>query len=179
MRIIAGRFKGKSIDAPKGLGTRPTSDRVRESIFNMLFSLQATEGSAVLDLYAGCGALGIEALSRGAASCVFVEQHRRAVSCIETNLELTGFADRGTVVQADAVTWVGANDAPLKKSSRKNSGEGFFICVPANTQPDVTTIAGQQNKWSWCRLSFWMIQNNPRRVKKWMPAIPLRYWKWN
>ena len=111
MRVVAGEARGRTLMAPEGSGTRPTSDRVRESIFNMLFSLQATEGSAVLDLYAGCGALGIEALSRGAASCVFVEQHRRAVSCIETNLELTGFADRGTVVQADAVTWVGANDA--------------------------------------------------------------------
>ena len=109
MRVVAGEARGRTLMAPEGSGTRPTSDRVRESIFNMLFSLQATEGSAVLDLYAGCGALGIEALSRGAASCVFVEQHRRAVSCIETNLELTGFADRGTVVQADAVTWVGAN----------------------------------------------------------------------
>ncbi len=111
MRVVAGEARGRTLMAPEGSGTRPTSDRVRESIFNMLFSLQATEGASVLDLYAGCGALGIEALSRGAESCIFVEQHRRAVSCIETNLELTGFTDRGTVVQADAVAWVEASDA--------------------------------------------------------------------
>jgi len=111
MRVVAGEARGRTLMAPEGSGTRPTSDRVRESIFNMLFSLQATEGASVLDLYAGCGALGIEALSRGAESCVFVEQHRRAVSCIETNLELTGFSDRSTVVQADAVAWVEASDA--------------------------------------------------------------------
>ncbi len=110
MRVVAGEARGRTLVAPDGSGTRPTSDRVRESIFNMLFSLQATEGAAVLDLYAGCGALGIEALSRGAESCVFVEQHRRAVSCIETNLELTGFSDQATVVQADAISWVQAQD---------------------------------------------------------------------
>ena len=110
MRVVAGEARGRTLKAPEGSSTRPTSDRVRESIFNMLFSLQATEGATVLDLYAGCGALGIEALSRGAESCVFVEQHRRAVSCIETNLEVTGYSDRGTVIQADAVSWARESD---------------------------------------------------------------------
>ncbi len=106
MRVVAGESRGRPIVAPEGNRTRPTSDRVRESIFNMLFSLKATEDSAILDLYAGCGALGIEALSRGARHCTFVEQDRRAVECIRNNLENLGYTDRATVIQADVVTWV-------------------------------------------------------------------------
>lgn len=109
MRVVAGEARGRSLIAPEGNRTRPTSDRVRESIFNMLFSLHATEGSTVVDLYAGCGALGIEALSRGASHCTFVEQDRRAIECIHTNLETLGFADRATVVQADVESWVERN----------------------------------------------------------------------
>ena len=109
MRVVSGEARGRPIVAPEGNRTRPTSDRVRESIFNMLFSLNATDDSSVLDLYAGCGALGIEALSRGAAKCVFVEQDRRAIDCIRGNLETLGYSDRATVVQADVLDWVGQN----------------------------------------------------------------------
>lgn len=109
MRVVAGEARGRPIVAPDGNRTRPTSDRVRESIFNMLFSLHATGEVRVLDLYAGCGALGIEALSRGAASCIFVEQDRRAVECIRSNLEALGYDDRATVVQADVLSWVAQN----------------------------------------------------------------------
>ncbi|MDW3178434.1 MAG: 16S rRNA (guanine(966)-N(2))-methyltransferase RsmD [Acidimicrobiia bacterium] len=109
MRVVAGEARGRPIVAPDGNRTRPTSDRVRESIFNMLFSLHATGEVSVLDLYAGCGALGIEALSRGAASCIFVEQDRRAVECIRSNLDALGYAERATVVQADVLSWVAQN----------------------------------------------------------------------
>ena len=90
MRIVAGSRKGHRIAAPKGVVTRPTSDRVREAVFSIIGPV---EGAAVLDLYAGSGAMGIEALSRGAASCVFVERDRAAARVIQGNLEklrLTG-----------------------------------------------------------------------------------------
>ncbi len=106
MRVVAGTAGGRPLISPEGTTTRPTSDRVRESIFNMLFSLGATEGAAVVDLYAGSGALGIEALSRGAESCVFVEQDRHAVSVIRENLETLRLEDRATVVQADVLSWL-------------------------------------------------------------------------
>ncbi|MFT7473254.1 MAG: 16S rRNA (guanine966-N2)-methyltransferase [Verrucomicrobiales bacterium] len=109
MRVVAGEARGRQIVAPDGNRTRPTSDRVRESIFNMLFSLGATNDVDVLDLYAGCGALGIEALSRGASSCIFVEQDRRAVECIRNNLDALGYSDQATVVQADVMAWVEQN----------------------------------------------------------------------
>ncbi|HXF98185.1 MAG TPA: 16S rRNA (guanine(966)-N(2))-methyltransferase RsmD [Gaiellaceae bacterium] len=83
MRIVAGSRKGRRIAAPRGAGTRPTGDRVREAIFALLGPV---EGAAVLDLFAGSGALGLEALSRGAASCLFVERDREACRVIERNL---------------------------------------------------------------------------------------------
>ncbi|HET9436689.1 MAG TPA: 16S rRNA (guanine(966)-N(2))-methyltransferase RsmD [Gaiellaceae bacterium] len=90
MRIVAGSRKGHRIAAPKGAATRPTGDRVREAVFSLVGSV---EGGAVLDLYAGSGAMGLEALSRGAAGCVFVERDREAARTIRANLvklRLTG-----------------------------------------------------------------------------------------
>jgi 16S rRNA (guanine966-N2)-methyltransferase len=90
VRIVAGSRKGHRIAAPKGVVTRPTSDRVREAVFSILGPI---EGARVLDLYAGSGAMGLEALSRGAASCLFVERDRAAARVIQSNLEklrLTG-----------------------------------------------------------------------------------------
>ena len=90
MRVIAGSRKGHKLAAPRGLDTRPTSDRVRENIFNLVGPV---DDARVLDLFAGSGALGIEALSRGAASAVFVEREGEAVRTIEHNLDrlrLTG-----------------------------------------------------------------------------------------
>jgi 16S rRNA (guanine966-N2)-methyltransferase len=99
MRIIAGSRKGHTIIAPRGRDTRPTSDRVRENVFNILGPV---DDAAVLDLYAGSGAMGLEALSRGAARAVFVESDREACRAIERNLDklaLTG----ATVLQEDAL----------------------------------------------------------------------------
>ena len=90
MRIVAGSRKGHRIAAPNGVVTRPTSDRVREAAFSIIGPV---EGAAVLDLFAGSGAMGLEALSRGAAGCVFVERDRAAARVIQANLEklrLTG-----------------------------------------------------------------------------------------
>jgi 16S rRNA (guanine966-N2)-methyltransferase len=91
MRIIAGRWRGRPIVAPTGQATRPTSDRTREALFSMLTSrIGSFEGLAVADLFAGSGALGLEALSRGAAHCIFVETDRAAVDAIRRNLTALG-----------------------------------------------------------------------------------------
>lgn len=106
MRVIAGAAKGRLLRAPGGLGTRPTSDRVREAMFATLTSVTALDGLATVDLFAGSGALGIEALSRGAGSAVFVERHPLALAAIRANLELVDpGAQRGRVVRADARRW--------------------------------------------------------------------------
>lgn len=100
MRVVAGRFGGRRLVAPAGRDTRPTSDRVREALFSILGSL---DGERVLDLFAGSGALAIEALSRGAGSAVLVDRDRRAVDAIRANLATLGVADdEATVVLATA-----------------------------------------------------------------------------
>ena len=101
MRIIAGERKGHTIYAPKGLATRPTSDRVRENVFNIVAPW--VDDARVLDLYAGSGAMGLEALSRGAAAVVFVEADRDAVRAIERNLDRLRLKG-ATVVRAGATT---------------------------------------------------------------------------
>ena len=88
MRVVAGLYGGRRLVSPPGTDTRPTSDRVREALFSILGS--AVEGAHVLDLYAGSGALGIEALSRGAASAVFVDHSQKAIAAITTNLDALG-----------------------------------------------------------------------------------------
>ena len=88
MRVIAGEWRGRPLQAPEGSATRPTADRAREGLFSMLTSRVATfEGLHVADLFAGTGALGIEALSRGAAHCTFVESDRSAAAVLRQNLE--------------------------------------------------------------------------------------------
>ena len=84
MRIVGGEFKGRKLFAPEGAATRPTAERVREAIFDILGP--RVEGAAFADLYAGTGAVGIEALSRGAASCVFVESHPKALRCLQIKI---------------------------------------------------------------------------------------------
>jgi 16S rRNA (guanine966-N2)-methyltransferase len=103
MRIIAGSRKGHKIEAPAGRGTRPTSDRTRENVFNILGPV---DDARVLDLYAGSGALGLEALSRGAARAIFVERDAAAARIIEQNLDKLKL--HGTVLRQDAVAVVAA-----------------------------------------------------------------------
>jgi 16S rRNA (guanine966-N2)-methyltransferase len=104
VRIIAGSRKGHTIQAPIGRATRPTSDRVRENVFNILGPV---DDATVLDLYAGSGALGLEALSRGAAHAVFVERDRDAAHVIEQNLDKLRL--RATVLRQDAVAVLAAD----------------------------------------------------------------------
>jgi 16S rRNA (guanine966-N2)-methyltransferase len=110
MRIIAGQRRGHSIEGLPGRQLRPTSDLVREAIFNIL--RDDVEGRDVLDLFAGTGALGLEALSRGASHVIFVERNRRHAALIRKNLSALRYEDRGTVVTADAFRWA-ENYEPL------------------------------------------------------------------
>jgi 16S rRNA (guanine966-N2)-methyltransferase len=107
MRIVAGEHRGARIFAPKGTDTRPTSDRVREAAFNLIGPV---DGASVLDLFAGSGAMGLEALSRGAASAVFVENDREAVRTIERNLEKLRVKGARTV-QRDVLQALGTDRA--------------------------------------------------------------------
>jgi 16S rRNA (guanine966-N2)-methyltransferase len=103
MRVVAGQFKGRPLRAPRGARTRPTADRVREALFSILGDVS---GARVLDLFAGSGALGIEALSRGAASVTFVEKDPRAVAVVRRNLEAVGA--EAEISRRDAIGFLAA-----------------------------------------------------------------------
>jgi 16S rRNA (guanine966-N2)-methyltransferase len=106
MRVVAGEARGRRLVVPEGTSVRPTSDRVREAVFNALGSLGVLDGASVIDVFAGSGALGIEALSRGAGHAVFVDESRHAIDAIQTNLAVLGLGDRARVVRGEAVGWV-------------------------------------------------------------------------
>jgi 16S rRNA (guanine966-N2)-methyltransferase len=127
VRIVAGRFGGRRLQAPPGRGTRPTSDRVREALFSTLGPL---DGVRVLDLFAGSGALAIEALSRGAASALLVERDPRAVAVIRANLDALGLAaPEATVVAGPART------ALRSASARGDTYDLIFLDPPYRSAP--------------------------------------------
>jgi 16S rRNA (guanine966-N2)-methyltransferase len=121
VRVIAGRLKGRRLVAPAGRGTRPTSDRVREALFSILGPL---DGDRVLDLYAGSGALGIEALSRGAGQAVFVEKDARAGAVLRTNLANVGLGDPEAIVRRGDVA------AVLRDARERGETYSLVLCDP-------------------------------------------------
>ena len=103
MRVVAGDLRGRRIESPVDDATRPTTDKVREAVFNSLTSLGAVEGAVVWDLFAGTGAMGIEALSRGAERCVFVENSKSALTVLRANIDALALGTRSRVVSGSAI----------------------------------------------------------------------------
>ncbi len=131
MRIIAGRFGGRRIAAPKGLRTRPTTDRVREALFSALQSRDAIRDASVLDAYAGTGALGLEALSRGARHVTFVEQDPTAFEHLRRNVAELGVEGQTTLLKGDVLR--------ILRSGRLLPGHPFsllFLDPPYRMVPD-------------------------------------------
>jgi 16S rRNA (guanine966-N2)-methyltransferase len=121
MRITGGSLRSRVLRAPRGSSTRPTSDRVRESLFGILESAGRVQGARVLDLYAGTGALALEALSRGASRATLVESSREALAVARGNVASLGMEDRARVVAADA-----------RDAVRRGAGGGPFDLVLAD-----------------------------------------------
>ncbi len=122
MRIISGRFRGKKLYTPAGLTTRPTSDRAKESIFNILNSYTDIKNSIAVDIFAGSGALGIEALSRGAQSCLFVEKDKTAIKTIRHNISSIGMDANASYL----------NDCLNLSSYKKGQFDIIFMDPPYN-----------------------------------------------
>lgn len=116
MRVIAGKARSLRLKTIEGMDTRPTTDRIKETLFNMI--QPSIADCRFLDLFAGSGGIGIEALSRGASCCVFVEQQRKAAECIRENLAFTRLKDQATLLVTDAVSAV-----------RKLDGEEAFSWI--------------------------------------------------
>lgn len=134
-RIIAGRAGGRTIATPRGSGTRPTTDRVREALFSRIEALMDLDDASVLDLYAGSGALGLEALSRGAAHLTAVEKHRATAALAERNARELGLADQVVV-----------HTAPVDRVLREGGGTAFDLVLldppyPL-TEDDLATVLG-------------------------------------
>ena len=123
MRVVSGDLGGRKLVTPDGSDTRPTSDRVREAMFNSLFSLDAIEGARVLDAFAGSGALGIEALSRGALHATFVETGRDALAALRENLETLQLGAQGRVVPGEAL-------AHLERTAAEGSHYDLVLLDP-------------------------------------------------
>jgi 16S rRNA (guanine966-N2)-methyltransferase len=137
LRVIAGTAGGRRLLAPPGTAARPTTDRVKESLFAALGD-ERLRGAGVLDVYAGSGALAIEALSRGAARAVLVERDADAVAAIERNLDATGFAGAGRVHPGEAARFLGSGpprEAPFTL---------VFLDPPYDTPPAVVTAVLEQ-----------------------------------
>lgn len=123
MRVIAGSAKRTQLKTVEGMDTRPTTDRIKETLFNML--APSLYDSNFLDLFAGSGGIGIEALSRGAVRAVFVEQNKNAMDCIKENLKKTHFEDRSQTMQMDVLS-------ALKRMEGKETFEYIFMDPPYN-----------------------------------------------
>lgn len=106
MRVIAGTARSLPLKTPEGMDTRPTTDRIKETLFNMLQT--RIPGSVFVDLFSGSGGIGIEALSRGAKKAYFVENAPKAAACIQDNLAFTKFADKGILLRQDACAGLGS-----------------------------------------------------------------------
>lgn len=134
MRVISGSVGGLKLSAPKGMTTRPTTDRVKEALFSILEHAGFLEGSKVLDLFAGSGALGIEAISRGAASCIFVENNRSALQTIRVNLSRTGLEDKANIISMDVLK------AIEKIAQKENRFKLALLDPPYDSGVQVNTI---------------------------------------
>lgn len=132
MRVIAGSARHLTLKTIEGMDTRPTTDRIKETLFNMLQYQIA--GSRFLDLFSGSGAIGIEALSRGASEAVLVEQNPRAVSCIKENLKTTRLEDRAMVMATDVMS------ALKRLEDRSGPFDFIFMDPPYNHQHEQTVL---------------------------------------
>ena len=134
MRVIAGTARSLPLKTPEGMDTRPTTDRIKETLFNMLQT--RVGGSVFVDLFSGSGGIGIEAISRGANKAYFVEYDKKALSCIKDNLNFTKFNDKAMVINADVCSAVG---------QIKEEADIIFMDPPYESGLDVAVLSLLKN----------------------------------
>jgi len=143
VRVVAGELRGRRIESPPGLDTRPTTDKVREAVFNALVSRDLVRDARVADLYAGTGALGIEALSRGADHCIFVERDRNVLRTLRSNIEHLGLGERSRVVAGDAMSHARALDVDVVLADPPYEFDDWPALLAAVRAPFVVAEAGR------------------------------------
>ncbi len=153
MRIISGDWRSRNLKAPKGDTTRPTADRTRETLFSMLISrIGSFEELSVLDLFAGSGALGLEALSRGAAHCTFVEQDPSALKALEDNIETLGAETKSTIKKSSVLT--------LGKS---NTSFDVIFLDPSYQSGAAVVALEKLHRFNWISPSAWISVETDRQ----------------
>ena len=128
MRVVTGEAKGRKLKGPKSIGTRPIIDRVKQALFNILST--RVEESRFLDLFAGTGSVGIEALSRGAAHATFIEMNHKILALIRENLHITGLLERAEVLHADAFKFLQAQSRVQSFSSTRHVYDIIYVAPP-------------------------------------------------
>jgi len=144
MRVIAGDLKGRRLVSPAGMATRPTTDKVREATFNALGSLGVIRDATVADLFDGSGAVGIEAISRGAESCVFIERDRSALNALRDNLAALNCEDRSRVVAGDVMTLAASLDVDLVYADPPYGFDGWERLLSVVRAPFIVTESGHE-----------------------------------
>ncbi len=166
MRVIAGSARRLNLKTPNGEGTRPTTDRIKETLFNML--QDDIYGCRFLDLFAGSGGIGIEALSRGAKEAVFVERAREAIECIKYNLNFTHLAEQGTLMAMDVASAIGRlegkgtfdiifMDPPYDQLIEKNVLEQLSRSTIVDEETLVIVEASMETDFSYLEQSGWEV----------------------
>lgn len=148
LRIITGKFKGRKLKLPKGIDTtRPTSDRTKEGMFNIIEARNTFKGAAVLDLFAGTGNLGLEALSRGAKNVVFVDSNRACIEAVKSNATSLGLKDEYKVIPSDVIRFLQGIDTPYD----------FVFCDPPYDLPEMVDMVELILQKNWLKEDGWFI----------------------
>jgi 16S rRNA (guanine966-N2)-methyltransferase len=173
MRVVAGALRGRNIKAPDGDATRPTTDRTREAVFNALSSLDVIDDAVVLDLYAGSGAMGIEALSRGARRCTFIERDRRALDAVRANVTQLGLGDRSAVLAGDVMTSVvaqrGVDLALVDPPYEFADWPALLTAISVALAPDAVVVAESGRDLG--SLSGWTVLRSKRYGRTWVSFL--------
>lgn len=164
MRVVAGELRGRRIEGPPGTDTRPTTDKVREATFNALGSLDLVRDALVVDLYAGSGALGIEALSRGAAHCTFVERDRSALRTLRDNLGTLDLGERSRVAAGDALVLAAGLEADLVLADPPYGFDRWDELLAVAPGPFVVAESGREL----ADVAGWTIRRSKRYGRTWV-----------
>jgi 16S rRNA (guanine966-N2)-methyltransferase len=164
MRVVAGELRGRRIEGPPGTDTRPTTDKVREATFNALGSLDLVRDALVVDLFAGSGALGIEALSRGAAHCTFIERDRTALRTLRDNIDALDLSDRARVAPGDAMVLGRGVEADLVLADPPYGFDQWAELLDRVSAPFVVAESGREIE----PVDGWVIQRSKRYGRSWV-----------
>lgn len=167
MRVVSGELRGRRIEAPPGTDTRPTTDKVREATFNALGSLDVVRDALVVDLFAGSGALGIEALSRGAAHCTFIERDRSALRTLRDNIDALGLGDRSRVVPGDAMVLGGGVVADVVLADPPYGFDQWPELLARMSAPFVVAESGREVG----PVDGWVVQRSKRYGRSWVTFL--------